>query len=88
MTENRSADTGKALGCSSQAWNYALFIRAVDEYMLGIDINAFRTPAIKVKPRLPWNIDRIIRKKRVKNKWFKIVAFRKGEEVETEIMEL
>ena len=88
MTENWSADSGKALGCSSQTWNYALFIRAIDEYMLGIDINAFRKPAIKVKPRLPLGISKIVRKKRVKNKWFKIAAFRHGGEVKTEITDL
>jgi glycogen debranching enzyme len=89
MPEIYSGDIRKSGGCCMQAWNAALFIRAIDDYMLGIEVDAFRSKnpedCITVDPKLPPGINHIHRVRRVKNSWVEIDLKKENDNLLTNI---
>jgi len=87
--ETWDGDTKRATGCCMQGWNAALFINAIDDFMLGIKIDAFADKnaekCVTIDPRLPAEIDKIRRKRRIRNKWVEIVIERAGDKIISKI---
>ncbi len=54
------SETGAIIGCPLQLWGEAMFIRLVDEFMLGIEMDALKN-ALKVSPAFPGDVKRIRR---------------------------
>jgi len=75
-----NAETSELTGCGLQLWGAAFAIRIIDEFLLGMRVDAARQ-AIEVSPCLPKSIDFIKRKKRVGNNWTEITITRSGEKI-------
>ncbi len=52
-----------------QTWSSALFVRAIDEYMLGMDVEKGK---LTCKPKLPSEVKELTRKKRLGKKWLSV----------------
>jgi glycogen debranching enzyme len=89
MPEVWSGDIRKSGGCCMQGWNAALFIRAIDEFMLGIRVDAFKSKnpedCVSIKPKIPAAINHIHRIRRVKNQWVEIDIKRENDVLITNI---
>jgi len=89
MPETWLGDIRKSSGCCMQGWNAALFIRAIDDFMLGIKVNAFKSKnaeeCITINPKLPADVKHIHRVRRVKNQWVEIDLKRENDAVIKEI---
>jgi len=67
---------GKLKGCGMQLWGHAFVIKIVDEFLLGIKLNAFEKKVF-LKPQLPEKINLIKRKIRLGENWFNLTVERK-----------
>lgn len=65
--ETWNGESSALTGCGLQLWGSAFVIRAIDEFMLGMQPNAFKKEVI-VKPKMPNTIKRIKRVVRIGNK--------------------
>jgi len=74
------SDTSKLTGCSLQLWGEALVIRLLDEFMLGIDIDALNG-TIRVSPRLPEAVKSVERVRTIGDKKVLLRFRRTGDEV-------
>ncbi len=54
------SETGKLLGCPMQLWGEAMFISILDEFMLGIEIDALKNK-VTVSPSLPSAVKEVTR---------------------------
>ncbi len=67
---------GELKGCGMQLWGHALAVKAIDEFMLGIKLNAFEKK-IFLQPKLPESIKFIKRKIRIGNTLFELIVEKK-----------
>lgn len=67
---------GKLKGCGMQLWGHAFVIKIIDEFLLGIKLNAFEK-TVYLKPQLPEKINFIKRKLRIGNSFFDLTVERK-----------
>jgi len=58
-----------------QTWSSAFVIRAIDEFMLGFDVNK----KIIAKPRIPSSVEYVLRKKRYGDKWLTITISKENQ---------
>ena len=84
LSEVLNAETGELIGCSMQAWSSALFIIAMDEFLLGIKPNLIKKELI-LEPKIPKNWDKIKREKRIGNNFGNFIFQRKRNKLEIEI---
>ena len=89
ISEVWSGDIKMPMGCAMQGWNSAMVIRAIDDFMLGLKVDAFRSDeprhCVTVRPRLPDSINEIRRKRRVRDNWVDIDIKRKGDAIISKI---
>ena len=72
LPETVSAHDGRNLGAGMQAWSSALYIHAIDHYMLGISADS-RKNHLTIIPRIPYEWDSVTRKsKRIHNNYIDI----------------
>jgi glycogen debranching enzyme len=71
---------GKLKGCGMQLWGHAFVIKTIDEFMLGIKLNAFEKK-IYLKPKLPEEVNYIERKLRIENNWFNLIIQKKEKQI-------
>ncbi|MBN2330400.1 MAG: hypothetical protein JXC85_01165 [Candidatus Aenigmarchaeota archaeon] len=71
------SESGELIGCPLQLWGAAFLVRLVDDFMLGIDVDAPGN-ALAVAPRLPRGVERIERKRLIGDRQVSLVFERKG----------
>ncbi|MFH1895095.1 MAG: amylo-alpha-1,6-glucosidase [archaeon] len=69
--------SGKLKGCGMQLWGHAFVIKAIDEFMLGIKLNAFEKKVF-LQPKLSEKVNFIKRKLRMENSFFELIVERKN----------
>ncbi len=67
---------GKLKGCGMQLWGHAFVLKAIDEFLLGIKLNAFEK-TVFLQPKLPEKINYIKRKIKLENTFFELIIERK-----------
>ncbi|MFH1588606.1 MAG: amylo-alpha-1,6-glucosidase, partial [Candidatus Diapherotrites archaeon] len=75
---------GKLKGCGTQLWGHSFVIKAIDEFMLGIKLNAFEK-TIYLKPQLLEKINYLKRKMRLGNTLFDLTVERKKGKISAKI---
>lgn len=77
-----NSETNELMGCCLQGWSSALVIRCIDEYFLGLKLNAFEN-SIVVSPSLLEGMS-IERRKRVGDDFVNLKIERKGNKVKVD----
>ena len=76
MPEQVSAYDGKNLGATMQTWSSALYIHAIDHYMLGISVDSVKNH-LTISPRIPYDWNSVTRKsKRIHNNFMDLFITR------------
>jgi len=74
-----NSETNELIGCCMQGWSSALAIRCVDEYFLGLKVNAFENSII-VSPSLPEDMH-VKRRKRIGDDFIDLDIERNGNNI-------
>jgi len=66
-----NSESSELTGCGMQLWAHALLIQIIDEFLLGMKVNAAKKQVL-VKPQFPEGINYIKRWKRIGREWTEI----------------
>lgn len=83
IAETWNGEAMQENGCCMQLWGNAFIPRIIDEFMLGMKVNAFEKK-ISLNPVLPKEINFIKRRKRIGGKWINLGIEKKGKKIKAE----
>ncbi|MBU2101030.1 hypothetical protein KKB11_07430, partial [Candidatus Micrarchaeota archaeon] len=72
--------SGELRGCGMQFWGHAFVIKCIDEFLLGIKLNAFEKKVF-LQPKLPEKMNYLKRRLRIGNSFFDLIVEKRKEKL-------